>query len=495
MSSRTSRRGSLRGSQVPPVHVARRKASPSGIADELGLLEAVGVFPDDWQEQILADWLAMDRRGRWEHLTCGLAVPRQNGKNALLEFRELIGVLGYGERILHTAHEVKTAQQHWKRLQYYFGVCVNDPSSKFPDLNAMVSKISRVTGQEGVFLANGGSIQLIARSKNSGRGYTVDTLVMDESQETTDADLEALLPTTSAAPHGNPQWIYTGTPPGPEANGDVFARVRREALSDAPGRMTWASWEPPAKFDRDDRKLWQAMNPAVESGRLRMEVIEGERKRFTEQGFDRERLGWWTPDAGIGRAISADLWSSTAVTEPPAGGIRSFGVAFSLDGSRQAVAGAIKAPDGTVHVELIDAQSGNTDAGVAALADWLAERWRDTAMIGISGRAGAAALQDELHRRHVPTHVSRTLNTSDYFGACSIFMDSLKSSQVTHPQGRDTDVLEASVAVCDQHMRGSAWGWEATTDDGDETPLEAVSVANWAARTSRRQPGRKQVLV
>ena len=52
--------------------------------------------------------------------TCGLSVPRQNGKNALLEMRELYGLCVLGERILHTSHAVKTSAEAFRRYSSFF---------------------------------------------------------------------------------------------------------------------------------------------------------------------------------------------------------------------------------------------------------------------------------------------------------------------------------------------------------------------------------------
>lgn len=404
--------------------------------------------------------------------------------------RELFGMVGLGERILHTAHEVKTAQKHFRRLKYFFGNRAEDPGAKFPELNAMVSQVRAVNGQEAIFLKNGGSVELVARSKNSGRGFTVDVLVMDEAQELSEDALEALMPTTSAAPLGDPQWIFTGTPPGPSAAGEVFTRVRREALGDEPGRLVWHEWSVDGDVDLDDRFLWRMTNPALDAGRLQESVIEGERARFSDGGFARERLGRWPADAGSDRRWSAELWAGTAVDEAPVDGVRSFAVAFSLDGSRLSLAGAVKHSSG-VHVELIDTFSGSTEAGVAPLADWLAERWQKTSMIALLGAAGSA-LKQALRDRGVPERVIRSMSTPDYFAANAMAEDAVKAQTVTRPRGAEGDLLDASVAVCDMPMaeRGT-WRWKPTVPDGDETPVEAFCAAYWAARTSKRVPGRK----
>jgi hypothetical protein len=193
-------------SASPRLHVVEQGRALESYGDLAGEFSAsYGLIPDSWQQLVLDDWLAVDEFGLWSALTCGLACPRQNGKNGILEIRELFGMVGRGEKILHTAHEVKTARKAFKRLQFFFGREVKDRACRFPELNERVVELRNVNGQEAIYLDNGGSVEIVARSKNSGRGFTADVLVMDEAQEMSDEDLEALMPTTSAAPLGNPQ--------------------------------------------------------------------------------------------------------------------------------------------------------------------------------------------------------------------------------------------------------------------------------------------------
>jgi len=456
-----------------------------------------GLAPDPWQRLILDDWLA-EKNGRWASLTCGLAVPRQNGKNALLEVRELFGAVGRGERILHTAHEVKTAQKHFRRLKHFFGNRANDPGAKYPELNALVDTVRSVNGQEAILLKNGGAIEIVARSKNSGRGFTVDVLVMDEAQELSEDALEALMPTTSAAPLGNPQWIFTGTPPGPNAVGEVFTRVRREARGPKPGAMCWHEWSvngPLSRVNLDDQALWYETNPALGT-RLQIDVVAGERARFSDDGFARERLGLWADDSGQS-AVSPQRWTELAVDEAP-NGVLSYGVAFSFDDTRVSVGGAIKSED-RVHVELIDAHNGRRDDGVSELVRWFCddpdspERWRKAAQIALCGRAGATVLYEALRARGVPAKVLLLVSTSQYTTGCAMFLDAVRDGTLSHLSGQPP--LDDCVTSAEKKPRGQdgAWGWKAP-DGHDETPVEAVTVALWAAKTSKRKPGRKAVV-
>lgn len=486
----SSRKSSPSGnSQVPRIHVAPRGATSDGSV-AAAFAAAYGLEPDEWQLLILDDWLSM-LGSRWSSLTCGLAVSRQNGKNALLEIRELYGMVALGEKILHTAHEVKTAQKHFRRLKYFFGQKAEDEAALFPELNALVSQVRSVNGQEAIFLKGGGSIELVARSKNSGRGFTVDVLVMDEAQELSEDSLEALMPTTSASPLGNPQWLFTGTPPGPNAAGEVFTRVRNEALGSSPGRLCWHEWSVEGVVDLDDRETWRMTNPALDSGRLQVEVIEGERARFSDEGFARERLGVWPAVDGSTRAISEAQWAKTAVDAPPEAGAKSFGIAFSFDGHRVSLAGALAHGSDQAHVELIDAAFSN-QGGLAPLADWLCEkdeagaaRWRRAGGdIVIGGSAGAGVLRQLLIDRRVPSKRIRVVNTPQYLQACAMFYDSTKDGSMSHLSSDGQRVLDESVAVVDRDKRG---GWMATVPDADETPVEAVSLALWGARSNKRR--------
>lgn len=478
----------MSASQVPTHHVAPRRDRTFGdLAADLAT--DYDLAPDPWQRFVLDDWLAQ-RAGRWASLTCGLAVPRQNGKNVCLEIRELFGTVGRGEKILHTAHQVKTAQKHFRRLKHFFGARRDDPFARYPELNARVAEVRNVNGQEAIYLRNGGSIEIVARSKDSGRGFTVDTLVLDEAQELSEDALEALMPTTSAAPLGNPQWIFTGTPPGPSAIGEVFTRVRREAHGSKPGRMCWHEWSVtgPA-VDLDDRSYWMATNPAL-GVRLNLDVLEGERARFSDDGFARERLGRWA-SGNASALIPAELWAPLATATPPADGVVSYGVKFSPDGARVALAASLSPADGPVHVEVVE--RATMAHGMGWLVAWLAVRAGDAAQIVVDGKAHAGALVNALRAEKVPARVILTPGADQVIAAHATFLDAVASGHLSHFA---QPVLDEAVAAAERRQIGPSggWGWRGI-DDADVTPLEAATLACWASLTSKRRPGRKAVLV
>ena len=61
----------------------------------------------------------------------------------------------------------------------------------------------------------------------------------------------------------------------------------------------------------------------------------------------------------------------------------------------------------------------------------------------------------------------------------------MKARSDTHLLGDGQTVLDDSVSLTEKDRRG---GWIATTKDGDETPIESVSLALWGARTSKYKP-------
>jgi hypothetical protein len=86
-------------------------------ADAVEFAASCGLFLDDWQVWCLDQMLAEDRDGRWCASQIALILPRQNGKNAVLEALELYALFVLDEtRIIHTAHLAKTAADHMRRM-------------------------------------------------------------------------------------------------------------------------------------------------------------------------------------------------------------------------------------------------------------------------------------------------------------------------------------------------------------------------------------------
>ena len=183
------------------------------------IMKAGGIIMDPWQASILDDWMAYTPGNKWICKTCGGSVPRQNGKTGLIEARAEAGMILYNEQVIYTAHLQKTATETFEEMAVFFDS---------DNLRKYVKDIKTALGREQIILKSGARVKFLARTRNGGRGQHGDLLIFDEAQELT-ADAQAsFLPAISASL--NPQTIYVGTPPDPEADGSVFRNLRQKAL-------------------------------------------------------------------------------------------------------------------------------------------------------------------------------------------------------------------------------------------------------------------------
>lgn len=489
------------GNQKPRIEVVPKYEYTDG-QDASELVKAYGYELDPWQNTVINAWLGRNSQDKFTSKSCGLAVPRQNGKNALLEVRELYGMVCMGEHILHTAHEVKTARKAFNRLAAFF-----ENEREYPELAAMVASIRKTNGQEAIEVwkldpdtlepmvgTQGGSVEFSARSRGAARGFTVDTVVFDEAQELTDEQLDALLPTLRAAPSGDRQFIYTGTPPTPNSPGEVFERIRSSAIAGKDESLAWHEWSvekmPPKDATQDDLlNLLYETNPAI-GYRIDADFIKKETITMSADGFARECLGFWQPHGRASAAIPASLWEQTSIE-----GItskynrkRCFSVKFTYDGTHYVLAGSMSNGRGKYATEIIDI--GSTAKGIAELAQWLKDRKQTAACVAIDGIGAADALCKELE--DAPRGYVRRVRSYDLIAASASFIDLLASGKCVHTKQDETDECAKR---CPKRAIGARGGWSFGRDgDLDAAPLEALSLAVWAARSTKRNPRRVQRL-
>lgn len=465
------------GVQTPRLAVECEQVG--NYADEAAFLASkYGLTPDPWQEYVLRQWLAYREDGKWSHSRVGLSVPRQNGKNALIEIRELFGMVGLGEKILHTAHEVKTARKAFLRLASFF-----DNPKKYPELAAMAVEIRRTNGQEAIVLSNGGSVEFVARSKGSARGFTVDIVVMDEAQEMGDDSLEALGPTTSAAPLQNRQMIWTGTPPSEGMNSEVFTRLRTQALEGTTTRVCWLEWSMDDDGDIHSQEQIAQANPAM-NRRVGLEELLEDLTNYSEEGFARERGGVWK-FAGTAAVIDPESWDrvgdgASTVTDPVAFAVD---IGPSRDTASIAVAGA--RPDGLYHVEVIDNRTG-TDWIIPRLTQLIAQ-WSPVAVV-VDGPASSVV--PELESLRVPVYKT---NQTELGTACGMFYDAVMGKGLRHP---NQPVLSAAVDAGRQRPLGDMWAWGRKLSESDITPVVAVTLAlyGFVVAKPKKKTGRGRVV-
>lgn len=455
------------------------RAARSDADDAAFLSSGYGLSPDPWQFEVLTAWLGVRPDGKYAALRCGLSLSRQNGKNALLEMRELFGLIVLGEKILHTAHEVRSARLAFRRLLRVF-----DNEARYPEMFALVADIRRTNGQEAIELKTGATIEFGARSKGAQRGNTVDVLVVDEAQEMTEEAADALLPTTASAPLGNPQHIWTGTPPGPKANGDLFARIRAEGIEGKDKRISWHEWSCEPDADLDDPVSWAAANPAIGT-RLQWDVAVMERGTLSDDGFGRERLGMWA-EASSNRVIDATTWRACADTGSVAQGRLALAVDVNPDRTMASVSVAGQRADDLWHVEMDEQREGPPDWVPAYIAKRCAAN--DVRAVVIDAASPAATLVDQLlaMRIKVTTTTAREMTQ-----ACGIFYDGAMSGWLRHT---DQPQMNTALGVARKRPLGDSWAWNRKNAASDITPLVACTLALFGAQSSTvKKPSRSGI--
>lgn len=447
---------------------------------------AYGIKPDEWQCLMLNVWLARNDLDKYWCTSCGLSVPRQNGKNAILEIREFYGLCAIGEKILHTAHRVDTARKAFLRLVNFF------ENPQYPEIQDMVSYIRRANGQECIALKNGGSIEFSSRVNGGSRGSTYDVVVFDEAQELTDDQMEAIMSTMAAAPLGNRQLIFTGTPPSPVSPGTVFRDQRTKALSGKNKRMSWHEWSVEEIGDTSDVSRWYDTNPAL-GIRLDLEFTQTEHDTLTRDGFARERLGWWSDESGVNSVLKKSEWNACAIDEglpPDDKDVIAYGVKFSADGANVALSAAVKNPNRKTLIECIE--YGLIVNGINKLADWLIERKSKCAICVIDGKSHTGALYQKLIEGGFPAKALKIANTTEVCTAASMLQNAVMEQELVHvsPSGLDESAIAAQ-----KRTIGNAGGWGFGDGVYPCAPIESASLAYWGVKTTKRRPGRKSILL
>lgn len=475
----------MRGSQEPRIKIEPDRIASDG-NDAAMLMGEYGCKLDDWQQLVIDCWLGRDENGKYNVTSAGLSLPRQNGKNVCLEAREFYGLVINGEKILHTAHQVKTSKKSFRRLAAMF------TDKRHPEVTDIVKNIRYTNGEECIELDNGGVIEFSARSRQAARGFDgISVVVYDEAQELTDDQVEAIMATLSASATGTRQIIYTGTPPYPSCPGEVFRRRRTICLADAGKHDSWHEWsvegESAADIKADDRSLWYMTNPAL-GIRLDEDFTAEEFRSLSVDGFARERLGWWMPvvDVQTENVLNADAWNACASDEMKPDGKTAYGVKFSPDGTEVCLAGAVIPRNGKARISLIDRRP--TGSGIRWLSEWLNDRYEKASCVVIDGRNGVEVLIDRISDVWKMKDSVIKANTNIVIASTSLLVDSVNESSVTWY--RKQDALHESATNSVKRKIGGGFGF----GGADSAPIEACALALWGVTNSKRDPNRKMLI-
>ena len=455
---------------LPRVRSVPKYNFSSGV-EAIELAASAGLVLDRWQREAVMDILAEDSRGQWSAFETALVLPRQNGKNAVLECIELAGLFLFGEQlIIHTAHEFKTAQEAFRRIRFL----VENTPELYEQLknDGRSNGIMTGAGNEGIELKTGQRLRFLARSGNSGRGFSCDRLIYDEAYDLPEETIAASLPTMSARP--NPQLMYTSSAALDKS--DVLKNVMKRGREGSDKNLCYIEYSADPKASLDDHKAWRSANPGVESGRIHIDFIEKERSALSEVAFARERLGIVDESKGA-TVIDMDVWDSRGdvLAGPPLDPVR-FAIDVSPD-RQGSVAVSGKLSNGKTYAEVIRSEKGDgwvVDYVVDLLVKWPAS----SVVLDAIGPAGA--LLPQFAERGISVDV---VSMKEYGQACQGFFNMVEDDLFVH---RSQPGLRAALDAARKRPLGDsgAWGWH-RRDATNISPLVAVTLATFAFAQSK----------
>lgn len=498
--SSSSLRSPLVGARHPRVRSVPEYELTQGPA-VTALMELAGKPLDPWQADGMDDMLAIGPDGQWACFEYCEIIARQQGKSVEFEARLLGGLLLLDEElIMYSAHEFKTTMELFRRVGALIANLERDgyigPGTVFGPI-----KTSHSNGDEGYErLDTGQRIKFLARSKNSGRGFSGDVNVLDEAYALTEDQLAAMMPTALARP--NPQLVFGSSPPLNGMSGEKLFDLRRRALSPTPGPIGFrqfggavipgqngtpdreATLDDLADVDLDDRELWAAAAPAL-GGRVPEGRIATMRSSLKAATFAREVLCIWPKRIEGGGAIDHDQWDRLCDELSRRAGDIALGVDISpwRDYAAIDVYGARE--DGLEHSQLVRYR-----AGVDWLVPDLAELATALDPVAIGMGVGTfRSLREDLKQHGLvePEDPAKPLRGQiavcaggDMAAACGQLLDVVRREGLRHTGQAEKD---AAVKGAQVTRRGDVLAWSRTDPDVDTSPVVAMTVGRWAWRT------------
>lgn len=477
----------------PPRAWVAQGAGAGDLADEVrAFAEVAGYRMLDWQVEVVRAWSSYRPGGGWVHRRCGASVPRQAGKSVdgIIWAAFLVAMLGYN--VLWTDHNYSTTCEMLRRFQKIFGERPGDPRG-VKALNRLVSKTVSKTAQEMFQFKNGGVLAFSTRTKSAALGYSFDVVILDEAQELTSEHLQAINPTTTSGPHHNMQLVYLGTPTRAGSAAHEFSALRAEALGDGPGDdVFWCEWGVGEVGDVLDERRWPLANPSLGPGMADIAAIRAGIRSMAKTnavGAAQEYLGYWLPNVTADAVINAEDWAACGIGAFPAPnpGLEktAYGVKFSPDGSRMALAACIARRGRLPHIELVLDET--VSAGVPAAAQVIGRGAKSVAEVLMDGRTGVSDLRAAIPRT-VPKAMLRDAGPRDAADAAAMLANLVERREVTHLAVPGQAQLDESILNATKRKIGrDGYG----LDGAGCHAAEAAALALLAVSTSKRNPARK----
>ena len=446
--------------------------------DAIDLYEATGVELLEWEKDACRHILGEEENARWSAPRGLIIAPRQNGKNVVVEVREMAGLFLIGEhKILHTAHEFKTAKDAFidlsgriRQIEELEDMCMLPHRTSNEEVSIRIRPRRRSDDPR--------YIRYLARTAEAARGFKkVDLFVADEAYALTAEHVAAFRPTQSAAK--NRQFIMLSS--AGTGNSEFLANQRNAGIQHTSEKLLFLEWSAPPDCDIDDVEAWATANPSYPIHKTH-EFMAEERELQGEMQFAREHLGIWD-DPRVNSVITPDMWRECRDEDSEVSDPIAIAIDVSPDQSTASIAIAGRRPDGKPYVELIAHAEGVgwvVETAARAYVEW------DALCIALDGAGPAGGLISGFSELEIEPYVT---GARDMAQACGQIYAEVLAENLRH---NGEPELASAVSAARKRPIGEAWGWARRDSAVDISPLVAVTLALFAfSRKVADQPKKR----
>ena len=450
---------SLRGATEPRIHTPIH-TGVSRMQEVADLADSIEMPLLPWQRYVLDDYLSVDENGSFRRKIGGLLIARQNGKTHLARMLILWKLL-QGQKVLAMSSNRNMALDTFQKVAGVF--------EEFPFLKQHVKAIRYANGTEKILLNNGGLYEVAAATRDGSRGKTVDFLYIDELREISEDAWTAARPTTRARP--NSQTFTTSNA------GDAFSTVlndmRERALDYPPSEFGWYEYSAPQFAKIDDRKAWQAANPALgylfDESALAESVatnsIESTRTETLCQWVDSLSspfpVGAWEAIADKDIKLQQGAYTVFAFDKSPSGRFASLVGGWIMENGKIGTA-LIQSWESSVQVD---------DLKIAADIKGWVDKFRPRLVC--YDKYATQTIAERLSRAGVPTE---DVSGAQFYQACGDLLDSIVNLRMLHSSQPEMDKQMNNVAA---KTNDSGWRIVKRKSAGDvSAPISVAMVVH-----------------
>lgn len=441
-----------------------------------------------WQEDLLRDMCRTDGAGNWAAREVVTVVARQNGKGEVLVARELAGVYLFGEKmIFHSAHFMDTAIDAQKRLweviesvdelMTWFEYADQSPDGR---AHEGVPRKTTGNGKESITFPNGAQVLFRTRTKKTGRGLSVELLILDECFDLPNETYAALGKLVRAKERAQTVFISSPVNRLEHMHGAVFS-AKRWAGIDGAKRVLFKEWSPAPDADPFDRSTWAACNPSMvdEGPGAQVSDIEADataarNSEVLKESFMVETLaaGNWVPrdgDTAADHIIAPDEWDGRMVASPVVAGDSCMAMDVTPNGERVAMVAAVRTTTG-VHLSLGPLERFDRDEVVASVSRSVEAN--DPVAVVLDPKGPASTLVSPLGKAEIEPYEMKWAQVS---AATELFMQMFAEGRITHDGNpRWQEALKVAA-----FRPGTASGRALTRTGGSVCELVAATFAVW----------------